>query len=204
MLALAIIVLVLVLILLTPVGADVSFISGELRVCAKIWCFRLTLIPARPRRPKREKRKKPEKQRPGTSEKKPKPKLGKEDILEIVRLGLETLGALRRRLSIDRFMLHLTVGSDDPFDAVKSYGTVNAAIGAALPLLHRAFNVRNEDIGTQIDFASEKMSADAQLIATFRIGQLLYIGICAATGFLKWRGRCKKRAAAAQPDETKG
>ena len=204
MLALAIILLVLVLILLTPIGADVSFISGELRVCAKIWCFRLTLIPARPRRPKREKPKKQKKHRPGDAGKKPKPKLGKEDIIEIVRLGLETLGALRRRLSIDRFMLHLTVGADDPFDAVKSYGGINAAIGAALPLLHRAFNVKSEDIGTQIDFASEKMCADVQLIATFRIGQLLYIGICAAIGFIKWRGRCKKRAAAAQPDETKG
>ena len=57
---LGIIVLVIALIMLLPVGADVSYIGGELKLSAKLNGFLIQLIPkkeADPNKPKKEKKK---------------------------------------------------------------------------------------------------------------------------------------------------
>lgn len=203
MLALAVIVLLLALILLLRVGLDAAFIEGEVTVSVKIGPFCLKLFPIRQKA--KTKKQKPDKNgSEATEKKKTGAKPTKEDIREITDLGLETLGRLRRKLSIDLFMLHLSVASDDPCDTVINYGRINAVISSALPLLHRAFKVKNEDIRTQLDFETEKIYAEARLIAGFHIWEILYIVLCAGIGFLSWKRRCKKRRGEACAAERKG
>ena len=199
MTALAIIIAVLVLILLIPVGIDAQFISGSAAVSAKLGPARVQLLPRKKKAagagPKPARRKKPERKQTAEDErKKPKQRLTRQDIVEIAGLGLKTLSRLRRGLSIDAIMLHITVAAEDPYDAVVRYNRITAALGSLSPPAHRAFRIKREDVGVRMDFTDTKMSADARLAASFRLGQLLRIALCAAAGFLIWLSHRRKRA----------
>lgn len=206
MIALAIILAVLVLILILPVGADVSYIGNVFSLAVKAGPVKIGILPKKKKdeaeqadKPKKEKKKKAKvEETEGEAEKeaKPKQKLNFEDIMGIVRLALDALGRFRRSLSIDVLMLHLTTAGPDPYSAVMNYGYFNAAIGALLPSLHRAFKVKKEDIASQIDFEAEKLKIDARLQLTIRIGEILLIALCAGFALLKWILRRRKRAKA--------
>ena len=65
---LGVIVAIIAAIMLVPVGADISYINGELKVSAKVCGILLQLIPKQPademaqkhKKPKKEKKKKPQ------------------------------------------------------------------------------------------------------------------------------------------------
>ena len=111
-------------------------------------------------------------------------------------MAVKALSRLRRMLSIDVLMLHLRVGGDDPFDTVVQYGAINAALGAALPHLNRAFKIKKQDIHTAIDFSEESTSAEARLAGTYQIWEILCIALCAGASFVVWLLRRRKRARA--------
>lgn len=217
MIALAVILAVIALLLIMPVGGDVSFIDNVFSLSIKAGPFKIDILPKKEKpegqeaekkkKPKKEKKKKDEGEAAEGSdeakkEKKPKQKLTFEDIMGIIKLALDALGRFRRSLSIDVLMLHLTTAGPDPYSAVMNYGYFNAAIGAILPSLHRAFKVKKEDIASAVDFDAEKMKVDARLVLTIRIGEILLVVFCAAFAFLKWflrrRRRIKREAKAAQ------
>ncbi len=208
MIALGIILLLIILLLILPVGADAAYTGGELALKVKIGPFRLGILPAKKKaegekkpkkKPKVKKAKKAEAAAEGKANKKsakPKQKLTFDDIMGIVRLGLEALGRFRRSISVDLLKLHITAAGSDPYSAVMNYGYINAAIGALLPLLHKVFKFKKEDYDSRIDFEAEKLGIDAHLVMSVRIGEILLIVICAAFGFLKWLLRRKRRAKA--------
>lgn len=204
MIALTIIIVLLVLLLIMPVGADVSFIGGEFKLRVKIGPVGKLLFP--PKDKKKEKTKKPKKEKPDKGGGKKKLRLGFDDITAIAKIGLKALKRFRHCLSIDLFMLHLTAAAEDPYDAVMAYGYVNAGIGALMPLAHSALKIRDEDIQIRMDFTEEMTSADARLVATLQIWEILYIAILAVAAFLKWYMQYKKRikAEAKQAMEEKG
>lgn len=191
MLALIIILAVIVLLLLMPVGVDMSFIGGAFSLSVKAGPLKIKLLPAKPKAKaeKKQKARKKEKKKPA----KEKQKLTLQDIMEVAKLGLKALSRFRRALSIDKLMLHLCVATEDPYDTVVRYGYINAALGGLLPYLHRAFKIRDEDIGTAMSFEEQKTSVDARFAATLQIWEILYIGICTGIGFLAWLHRRKKR-----------
>ena len=200
MIVLGIVLALLFLLLLTPVGVAAAFLDGVLSLAVKLGPFRLTLLPRKKKGDggeKREKKKPKKSKKPEKSQeekkKTSKQKLSREDITGIVKLALKALGRFRRHLSLDELMLHVTVATGDPYDTVLRYGAVNAALGAFLPLLHRAFKIRREDIGTAMDFEQEKLAVQAKLTATLRVWEILHIAFCAAGSFLLWMHRRKKR-----------
>jgi len=208
LIALAVILAVLVLILILPVGADVSYIGNVFSLAVKAGPVKIGILPkkekdetAKETKPQKEKKKTKAESSEAEAEKKPKQKLTFEDIMGIVRLALDALGRFRRSLSIDVLMLHLTTAGPDPYSAVMNYGYFNAAIGALLPSLHRAFKVKKEDIDSQIDFEADKLKIDARLQLTIRIGEILLIALCAGFAFLKWMLRRRRRAKAAAKAE---
>lgn len=205
MIALGIIILILILLLILPVGADAAYIGNVFSLAVKVGPFKIGILPAKPKDGKEKKPKKEKKTSAETDasavkkakkEPKPKQKLTFEDIMGIVRLGLSALGRFRRSISIDKLMLHLVTAGPDPYSAVMNHGYFNAAIGAILPLLHRAFKVRDEDIYSEIDFEADKLKIDARLVLTIRIWEILLIAFCAAFGFIKWLLRRRRRAKA--------
>jgi len=217
---LGVLVALIAAILLIPVGVDAGYEGGELRVSAKVAGFLLQLIPKKePRRPKKEKKpKKPKKkkekkpedeeeQEEETGEKKGLPLgLTKEDLLELVKTVFRGLGRFRRKLSVDRFLLHFTAAWQDPYNTAMLFGYVNEALSILAPLSRQAFRVRRSDVRTEVDFVGEEMKIDFGLALTIRIGQILGVVnaiVFGALGILLRRRRANKKAARLAEKEAK-
>ena len=204
-------------ILLIPVGVDAAYEGGEARVSAKVAGLLLQLLPKKePKKPKKEKKpkkkkeKKPkqdEEQEPETGEKKGLPLgLTKEDLLELVKTVLRGLGRFRRKLSVDRFLLHLTVAGRDPYNTAMAYAYVNEALSVLAPLSRQAFRVKRSDVRTELDFVGEELQLDAGLAMTIRIGQILCVVnsiAFGAIGIVLRRRRAVKKAARLAKKEKK-
>ncbi len=210
---LGVIVVIIVAILLIPVGADVAYEGGKLRLSAKVCGILLQLIPKPPAdesKPKKEKKpKKPKKKKkavepPKEGEEKPKKKLSldfsKDELLGLVKAVIRGLGRFGRKLSVDRFLLHYTAAGKDPYDTAMTFGYVNGALTTLAPLCSRTFNVKETDVWTDVDFTAEKMTVDFGIALTIRIGQILGVGFTIAFGALgilikhKFRKFKEKRA----------
>lgn len=211
---LGVIIAIIVAIMLVPVGADVAYEGGELRLSAKVCGMLLQLIPKPPAdetKPKKEKKpKKPKKQkkRPEaqaqTGEEKPKKKLdldfSMDEILGLVKSVLRGLGRFGRKLSVDRFLLHYTAAGKDPYNTAMTFGYVNGALTTLAPICRRSFDAKDVDVWTDVDFTTEKTKVDFGVALTIRIGQIfgvVFTILFGALGILikhKFRKFKEKRA----------
>ncbi len=203
---LAVVLCILLLLLFTPLGVSVDYAAGALKVSARVMSFDLPLFP-RPAKPeqkapqkKREKKPKPEK--PET-EKKPKaPLITREMIPELLKLVVRTLSRFRRKLTVNRFLLHITVGGGDPYSAVMAYGAINYAVATVGSAAGHAFNVRRSDVQTGIDFSAETYTVEAGMTVTINLARIIAVAAAAGVGFLKIK-RSADRAAKAAAKERK-
>ena len=93
--------------------------------------------------------------------------------LPLLRLGLDLLGDLRRKIRMDRLEFHLLLAGGDPCDLAVNYGRTWAAVGALLPQLERLFVIRKRDVQVQCDFAGTRSSVTAGVDVTITLGRLL-------------------------------
>lgn len=134
------------------------------------------------------------------------------DLFGLLPVARKAVVRVVRHLSVDWVQVHYVVASEDPYDAVMQYGVINAAYSALSPLLHRVFNIRDEEIGLDVDVMAEESYVRARVVATLQIWQILYIAACAGAGFLKWylpfrkklKAQAKQRVPKAAPEEQKG
>ena len=118
---------------------------------------------------------------------------GVDGILELLDLGVQTLGDLRRKLRVEELTLHVCIGgSDDPAAAAIRYGRAWAAIGAITPALDRLFVIKKRDIQPALDYNETSMKVDARLITTITIGRSLALALHAGVRFLKILNQRKK------------
>ena len=183
---LGVIIAIIVAIMLVPVGADVAYEGGELRLSATVCGVLLQLIPQPPAdetKPKKEKKpKKPKKQKKQpeeqaqTGEEKPKKKLNldfsMDEIMGLVKSVLRGLGRFGRKLSVDRFLLHYTAAGKDPYNTAMTFGYVNGALTTLAPICRRSFDAKDVDVWTDVDFTTEKTKVDFGVALTIRIGQI--------------------------------
>ena len=211
---LGVIIAIIVAIMLVPVGADVAYEGGELRLSAKVCGMLLQLIPKPPAdetKPKKEKKpKKPKKQKKQpeeqaqTGEEKPKKKLNldfsMDEIMGLVKSVLRGLGRFGRKLSVDRFLLHYTAAGKDPCNTAMTFGYVNGALTTLAPICRRSFDAKDVDVWTDVDFTTEKTKVDFGVALTIRIGQIfgvVFTILFGALGILikhKFRKFKEKRA----------
>ena len=211
---LGVIVAIIIAIMLVPVGADVAYEGGELRLSAKVCGVLLQLIPKPPAdetKPKKEKKpKKPKKQKKQpeeqaqTGEEKPKKKLNldfsMDEIMGLVKSVLRGLGRFGRKLSVDRFLLHYTAAGKDPYNTAMTFGYVNGALTTLAPICRRSFDAKDVDVWTDVDFTTEKTKVDFGVALTIRIGQIfgvVFTILFGALGILikhKFRKFKEKRA----------
>ena len=211
---LGVIIAIIVAIMLVPVGADVAYEGGELRLSAKVCGMLLQLIPKPPAdetKPKKEKKpKKPKKQKKKaeeqtqTGEEKPKKKLNldfsMDEIMGLVKSVLRGLGRFGRKLSVDRFLLHYTAAGKDPYNTAMTFGYVNGALTTLAPICRRSFDAKDVDVWTDVDFTTEKTKVDFGVALTIRIGQIfgvVFTILFGALGILikhKFRKFKEKRA----------
>ena len=198
---LGVIVAIIAAIMLVPVGADISYINGELKVSAKVCGILLQLIPKQPademaqkhKKPKKEKKKKPPKPQ---DEAKPDKKLNlnfnRDELLALVKAALKGLGKFGK-ITVDRFLLHFVSGGNDPYNTAMTYNYVNAALSSLAPLCKTRFIVKDADVWTDVDFTADKMNIDFALCIVIRIGQAARAGLAVAFGALKILIRNKLR-----------
>lgn len=177
-----------------PLGIRVSY--GEAGFEARVIAgpVKITLFPRkkRKRKPKttdssekttQETRKaSSEKKRPKTeTTEKDEPGMQSGGSLELfvpwIRLALDFLGALRRKIRLDNLYLHVVLAGDDPCDLAVNYGRAWAAVGDLLPKLERVFVIGKRDIQVNCDFAAEKITVAARGDMTITLGRTLCLGV---------------------------
>ena len=181
---LGIIVGIIVLILVVPIGADINYEGGELRVSAKLWKLLINVFPKEPtdpdappkeKKPKRIKKKKPKEPEEGEPAPKKKLKLDFtfDEIMALLKKLFKGLGTILT-IHVDRFMLHYVAAGDDPYDTAVTYNYVNAALSTLAPICAKKYRCRDTDVWTDIDFTSEQMQLDVGIAVTIRLGQILH------------------------------
>lgn len=177
-----------------PLGIRVSY--GEAGFEARVIAgpVKITLFPRKKRKKKpktaassektaQETRKAPsEKKRPKT-ETTEKDETGMqsggslERFVPWIRLALDFLGALRRKIRLDNLYLHVVLAGDDPCDLAVNYGRAWAVVGDLLPKLERVFVIGKRDIQVDCDFAAEKITVAARGDMTITLGRTLCLGV---------------------------
>lgn len=170
----------------------VMFLLGQIRVGGRaeysvsgacVWIrlggFYLRVYPTKPKpdKPKKKKKAAPErakKPQSGTLEKIG----GALDYAQaLLPVLLDAAGSCYQKLRIDLLELELTAGSSDPADAALMYGQANAALGALWHPLTQAFHVKDGTARVKLDFNAPGTTLYANAVLSFKIGQLLQLGI---------------------------
>lgn len=94
-----------------------------------------------------------------------------------IRLALDFLGALQRKIRLDNLYLHVVLAGDDPCDLAVNYGRAWAVVGDLLPKLERVFVIGKRDIQVNCDFAAEKITVAARGDMTITLGRTLCLGV---------------------------
>ena len=190
----------LVLLAILPLGASVLYDEDGPRVQIVAGPLKIQVFPlkkkAKKNKPKAEKPKKDKKPKKAAPEGEkpepfPKPKTGGSwtDFLPLVRVALDLLNDLRRKLRVDHLKLHLTMAGDDPCDLAVNYGRMNASLAALIAQLERFLVIKKRDVHIDCDFAASETVILARLDLTITLGRIISIaavyGVRALTTFLK-------------------
>ena len=95
------------------------------------------------------------------------------DFFPFIKLGLDFLGDLRRKLRMKELYLRLILASDDPCDLAVNYGRTWTAVGGFLPALDRWFVIKKKDVEVECDFTASETKVIARLEITITLGRLL-------------------------------
>jgi hypothetical protein len=175
---LGVILLLLIGLLLLKVGVNATYDDKVLCVKAIAGPVKITVFPLeKEQKPKKEKKpKKKVEEKP--EEEKPKSKIPILDLIKvIVPAAIEALKRLRRKIDIDILTVHYTVASDDPYSTATSFGYISAAVGVLTPLLDRAFDIKKQDIQTDVSFDTSEPVIFANVQLTIAIWEIIYIAI---------------------------
>ena len=206
---------VLVLLAMLPLGASVRYDSDGVLVRLIAGPVKITLFPRpkkrKPPRKAAQKKEQKEEQKtpvsakqkssahPGKSDNQPEEKQksgGKwTDFLPLVKIGLDMLGAFRRKLRVNVLELKLIMAGNDPCDLAVNYGKAWAALGNLLPRLERVFVIQKRDLEVECDFTANETLVIARLDLTITLGRLLALGVVygirAIVAFLKIKKKRK-------------
>lgn len=180
----------LVVLALLPLGIRGSYDQTGFTVRVIAGPLKITLFPRKNRKKKlkttdssekttQETTKSPsEKKMPKTEKDEPGMQSGGslERFVPWIRLALDFLGALRRKIRLDNLYLHVVLAGDDPCDLAVNYGRAWAAVGDLLPKLERVFVIGKRDIQVGCDFAAEKITVAARGDMTMTLGRTLCLG----------------------------
>ena len=205
--------LLFLLILISPVVIAVDY-GEELFVNVSYFGFTVFQIPRIKRKsPKKRKKtsrkksgkdkadkKKAKKDAADKKDKKEKEKPTLDELLELVRLALDSVGKpLRRILKRTEFShlnLNIVCGGDDAARAAINYGAANFALGSALTLIDSFFTLNTPDeIHVGVDFYSEKTTFSIYVEVKLTVGAALAFAFSLIGRFLRFY--CKRPQAKA-------
>ena len=167
--------IVFIVILLLTLGKVTVYVDYNESLILKIkyMFFPILTLPAKKKKDdkakkskKKPKKKDDKKTDDENAEEKPKKKLALGDILELVKLVLNSLGKplrkILKRVEIDHLALNIVCGGEDAAKAAITFGAVNVAVGNLMGWLDTFFTLKPVDeLSVNVDFESEETTADA-------------------------------------------
>ena len=188
--------LLLFLITLIRVGGEVEYTDAGVTAQLQFWLFKKVIYPQEDKDTQKPKKKQPkEKKKAYNEEKSPSEKKrgGTLKLLkELLPIGLEAVGSLKRKIRIDKLVLQLTWAAKEPASAAMGYGAANAAMGMIYPVLDENFNIKKSELGIDLDFQRTEPEIYANAAVKLTVGQLLglvlHFGIKAIRIYTKQRG----------------
>ena len=187
---------VLSLLAILPLGVRVTYDGGGPLVKAVLGPVKFTVYPrtGKEKKSPQKTEKKPETKKTQEEEKLPKPpqppkakKSAKtekggsiSDFFPFVKLGLDFLGDLRRKLRVRQLYLRLILAGDDPCDLAVNYGKTWTAVGNLLPVLERWFVIKKKDVEVECDFTASETLITVRLDVTITLGRLLALVVVIA------------------------
>lgn len=167
--------IVFIVILLLTLGKVTVYVDYNESLILKIkyMFFPILTLPAKKKKDdkakkskKKPKKKDEKKTDDENAEEKPKKKLALGDILELVKLVLNSLGKplrkILKRVEIDHLALNIVCGGEDAAKAAITFGAVNVAVGNLMGWLDTFFTLKPVDeLSVNVDFESEETTADA-------------------------------------------
>lgn len=184
---------VLVLLAMLPLGASVRYDSDGVLVRLIAGPVKITLFPRpKKKRPPKKTEHKEKKKAPASAKQESSAQTGKPDskpeekqksggpwtdFLPLVKVGLDMLGAFRRKLRVNVLELKLIMAGNDPCDLAVNYGKAWAALGNLLPRLERVFVIKKRDLEVECDFTANETLVTARLDLTITLGRLLALGV---------------------------
>ena len=210
---LAVLVGIVTLIMLIPIGADIRYEEGVVRLSAKAAWIKLQLIPkqrkaVKEEKPKKEKKKKEkpskkaEKEDSSAKKKRSLP-FNTEEILELLKTVLNGFGRFGKKFKVERFVLHWIAAGWEPYTTARVFSVVNAALSQLSPLCVQRFHCKDSSVWTDIDFVRDDMFLEFGLTVTIRIGQIVGTGLRIGFGALKILLRSKRRVKKEAKEEQK-
>ena len=134
-------------------------------------------------------------------------------LIPWAKLGAGFVGEFfHRKLTVKRLRIRAVPAGGDPAKTAQSVGKAWEAIGIALPILERAFRIKERKIAVWPDFTASKTELEAELHVRLRIGGVVllvlkYAGKALATLIRQKRIAKKKQQQAeaeAETDENAG
>lgn len=167
--------IIFIVILLLTLGKVTVYVDYNESLILKIkyMFFPILTLPAKKKKDdkakkskKKPKKKDEKKTDDENAEEKPKKKLALGDILELVKLVLNSLGKplrkILKRVEIDHLALNIVCGGEDAAKAAITFGAVNVAVGNLMGWLDTFFTLKPVDeLSVNVDFESEETTADA-------------------------------------------
>ena len=209
---------ILILLLIIPLGVSVKYNADGVLVRILAGPVKITVFP-RPKKDNKQKNKEKESKQPAVTEAEPvedpipapaaprssvapEPKKKPEnkeqggswtDFLPLVKVALDFLTGLRRRLRVNVLELKLIMAGGDPCNLAVNYGRAWAAVGNLMPHLDRLFVIRKRDVEVECDFTASKTTVIARLDITLTLGRLLALVVVIAIRALKIFLQIKKK-----------
>ena len=113
--------------------------------------------------------------------------------LPFVKLGIDFLGSLRRKLRIEKLWLNVILAGQDPCALAVNYGRAWAGASALMGNLNQIFEIRDQDLNIECDFTGDKTVFSGRLDLTITVARLLNLavgyGIRALKEFLIFKKR---------------
>lgn len=185
-------------------------LDSEVRVTARILCFKFRLFPRKkkinykkysPKKAakiaaKKAKKKAKQKARHTPTDESPKKKKTLSEKIRLVRaLCAALFRRTRKHLRLHAARLHINVATGDAARTAVLYGVVCQSLAYLLALLDRITRLKatEPDVAVNADYLSEKSSADVKVILSLRVGGAILILLSVALAFIRAKIDLKQR-----------
>lgn len=167
---------ILVLIAILPVGVRLVY-QKEGAVCSLLFGWiKIRLFPKKKKVKEHKKTKKSKKKSSAPKEKKQESGSWK-DFIPLVKIGIEFLGKLRRKIRVKYLELNIIMAGEDPCDLALNYGRAWAGVGNVMPLLEQVFVIKKRNIQVQCDFTADETKVTARLDVTITVGRAVCLAV---------------------------